>query len=90
MFMLKMNKSCSSFVKKMADIVASQTSMAQRVQTNVINELYAAEHEAKLRKKMTIEQSIDNLQKQMRQQIAQALSRSEFKVKYYFSKAEES
>lgn len=51
----------TSFTKKMADII--DTTRAQRVQTNTLNEIYSAQNEAKLRQKVTIETTVDNLQK---------------------------
>lgn len=44
----------SSFIKKMAENVAKDASIAQRVQHNMMNDLYSIEHEAKLRQKVDL------------------------------------
>ena len=77
---LGMRRCMSDFVRRMAENVSKETQLAQRVQTNVINEVYNIEHEAKLRQRVTIESSIDGLEKELRKEIAQALKRSESKV----------
>lgn len=45
----------------MSEIVKRDIERAQRVQENVMNNKYAIEAEARLRQKLTIESSIDNL-----------------------------
>ena len=45
---------CSSFIKKMAENVAKDSQLAQRVQYNTMNELYSIENEAKLRQKVDL------------------------------------
>lgn len=42
----------------MAENIAKDATMAQRVQYNALNELYSIEHEAKLRQKVDLESSI--------------------------------
>jgi hypothetical protein len=49
----------STFIKKMAESVAADTTVkhmqrAERVQFNILNEMYSIEHEAKLRQKVSI------------------------------------
>lgn len=46
--------------------------------------------EAKICQKVTIESSIENLEKEMRQEIARSLKQSENKVLYLIKKAENS
>jgi hypothetical protein len=63
---LKLTKlfSFSSFVRKMAENVASEgkhIERTHRIQQNILSEMYAIEHEAKIRQKVDIESSIENL-----------------------------
>lgn len=60
-FMIKNLGKNMSFVKKMAENIALDTQRAQRVQNNVMQETYTIEQEAKLRQKVTVESSVDNL-----------------------------
>lgn len=80
----------SDFIRRMANSVELSTQRAERVQHNTLNEMYSIEHEAKLRQKVTIESSIESLEKELMKEIAQALRRSEEKVKAWFSIAYES
>ena len=87
MLLLKRVAKMSDFVKKMAASMTKQPEMAERVQTNALNNVYAVEIETKLRQKVTIESSIENLENEMRKEIAQALKQSEDKVKAVFELA---
>lgn len=56
---IKLFPQFSTFIRKMAESVAADTSpnqmqRAERIQYNVLNELYSIEHEAKLRQKVSI------------------------------------
>ena len=51
----------SDFVRRMSENVHKECQLAQRVQNNVLNDVYSIENEAKLRQKATIESSIDSL-----------------------------
>ena len=67
----------------MSEIVKRETTQynrALRMRDNIENSCYAAEMETKLRRKVTVESSIDELEKEMRQEIARALKSSEWKV----------
>lgn len=63
MMILLLRRSFSpfSFAAKMSEIVKRDIERAQRVQANVMNNKYAIEAEAKLRQKVSIESSIDQL-----------------------------
>lgn len=62
MFILKKSLSRFSFAAKMSEILKRDIERAQRVQENVMNNNYTIEAEAKLRQKVTIESSIEQLE----------------------------
>lgn len=55
-----------------------------------MNNNYTIEAEAKIRQKVTIESSIEQLENELRGEIARSIKRSEMKVIYLIKKAEES
>ena len=73
----------SSFAAKMSEIIKRETAQihrAARVRDNIENSCYSAEVETKLRRRVTVESTMDELEKEMRQEIARALKSSEWKV----------
>ena len=75
-----------SFSAKMSQVVKRDQERVQRVHSNIIDHQYAIEAEAKLRQKITVESSIEQMENEMREEIARSLKNSEGKVLYFIQR----
>jgi hypothetical protein len=82
-------RSWLSFSAKMGQVLKRDAERAARVQQNVMENNYAIEAEAKLRQRLSFESSVEQLENEMRGEIARALKNSESRVTHLIGKAQQ-
>ena len=86
----------TSFIEKMIATTKAQamqpevhkSSLAEKVLDRISKKEYHPQHESKLRSRVTLESSVDELEKELRQEIARSLKQTEQKLVYKISVAE--